>query len=164
VVKVVLQFRTAVWETLQGGRYAGAAFFHAPGRSFPTFWTALPLHAPLLVAWAGGAHAERLAALTPPELIERALLDAAQLFPDGDLGRTWVGAWTHDWQSDPFARGAYSYVLTGGEDANRALAEPVARTLYFAGEATDDSGGATTVSGALTSGRRAAQRLLAEDN
>lgn len=163
VVKVVLQFRTALWETLRGGRYAGAAFFHAPGVSFPTFWTALPHHAPLLVAWAGGAHAERLATLTEPELIERALQDAAHLFPDADLGRAWVGAWTHDWQRDAYARGAYSYVLTGGEDANRALAEPVERTLYFAGEATDDSGGATTVSGALASGRRAAQRLLAEE-
>jgi monoamine oxidase len=162
VVKVVLRFRSAFWETLRGGRYAGAAFFHAPGGTFPTFWTALPVRAPLLVAWSGGPRAARLGGLTEAELIERALGDAARLFPDHDLPRTLVGAWTHDWQRDPFARGAYSYVLAGGEPANRALAEPLAGALYFAGEAADFGGGATTVSGALASGREAARRLLAD--
>jgi monoamine oxidase len=162
VVKVVLQFRSAFWETLGGGRYAAAAFFHAPGGAFPTFWTALPVRAPLLVAWSGGPRAAQLALLPEAELIERALADAARLFPGHDLARALVGAWTHDWQRDPFARGAYSYVLAGGELANRALAEPLAGTLYFAGEAADVSGDATTVNGALASGREAARRLLAE--
>jgi monoamine oxidase len=73
-----------------------------------------------------------------------------------------VGSWVHDWQRDPFARGAYSYVLAGGGEANRALAAPLARTLYFAGEATDCEGEATLVSGALASGRRAALQLLGD--
>jgi hypothetical protein len=53
VIKLNLRFRSAFWEELDGGRYANAAFFHAPHTDFPTFWTQLPLRAPLLVAWAG---------------------------------------------------------------------------------------------------------------
>ncbi|MEP6767678.1 MAG: FAD-dependent oxidoreductase [Acidobacteriota bacterium] len=61
----------------------------------------------------------------------------------------------HDWQGDPFSRGAYSYVRPGGVGAREALGRPVAGTLFFAGEATDtDQNG--TVAGALTSGQRAA--------
>jgi monoamine oxidase len=66
----------------------------------------------------------------------------------------------HDWQSDPYARGAYSYVRVGGEGARDALAAPLANTLFFAGEASDvqDAG---TVGGALHSGMRAAREVLA---
>jgi len=162
VVKVVLAFRRAFWETLADGRYAGATFFHSPGAALPTFWTARPERAPLLVAWAGGSRAARLAGAGEPELIEQALASAATLFPGVDLRAERVGGWAHDWQGDPFARGAYSYLLAGGGDANRALAAPLAATLYFAGEATDYAGEATLVSGALASGRRAALQLLAD--
>jgi len=70
-------------------------------------------------------------------------------------------AYVHDWKSDPFARGAYSYVLVNGADARRALAEPLEDTLYFAGEAANVEGEAGTVSGALQTGQRAAREALA---
>src|SRR5215469_9930935 len=41
-----------------------------------------------------------------------------------------------DWQSDPFARGAYSYIVAGKMDAPQRLARSVDDTLFFAGEAT----------------------------
>jgi len=67
----------------------------------------------------------------------------------------------HDWQADPFSRGAYSYVLTGGaEQGQRQLAAPVAETLFFAGEATDFHGHHATVHGAMASGYRAAAEIL----
>jgi monoamine oxidase len=71
------------------------------------------------------------------------------------------GAWVHDWQSDPYARGAYSYVAVGGDKARASLAAPLANTLFFAGEAADTSGEAGTVAGALHSGKRAADQVLA---
>ena len=71
-----------------------------------------------------------------------------------------AGAHLHDWQQDPYARGAYSYVMAGGAHAREALAEPVARTLYFAGEAADLEGEAGTVAGALQSGRRTALQII----
>jgi monoamine oxidase len=77
-----------------------------------------------------------------------------------DVAAGLEGYYYHDWQLDPFARGAYSYVTVGGGDARRALALPIDGTLFFAGEATDVEGEATTVTGALQSGRRAAREVL----
>jgi monoamine oxidase len=71
---------------------------------------------------------------------------------DLELEATYV----HNWQRDPFARGAYSYVAVGGIRARELLAAPLGGTLYFAGEATDTTGDAATVTGALRSGARAA--------
>jgi hypothetical protein len=51
-------------------------------------------------------------------------------------------------------------VNVGGDSARAKLAAPVAGTLYFAGEATDESGEATTVAGALSSGERAAVEVI----
>ncbi|MGZ8263054.1 MAG: FAD-dependent oxidoreductase, partial [Burkholderiales bacterium] len=70
------------------------------------------------------------------------------------------GAWLHDWQRDPYARGAYSYVVVGGDKARAQLAAPLAGTLFFAGEAADAEGEAGTVAGALQSGLRAAREVL----
>ena len=72
----------------------------------------------------------------------------------------WAGPGWHvyNWQADPFSRGAYSYVLTGGMGAAAELARPVERTLYFAGEATEGGFGGTVST--LASGYRAARELL----
>ena len=70
-------------------------------------------------------------------------------------------SYVHDWQADPYSRGAYSYVLAGGaEQAQRQLAAPLADTLFFAGEATNFRGHHATVHGAMASGRRAAAEIL----
>jgi monoamine oxidase len=45
-------------------------------------------------------------------------------------------------------------------DAATKLAEPVANTLYFAGEATNSDGYNGTVHGAIATGLRAAKELL----
>ena len=66
----------------------------------------------------------------------------------------------HDWQRDPYARGAYGYVLANGGGARRALARPLEGTLFFAGEAADVEGEGGTVAGALNSGGAAARALL----
>ena len=64
-----------------------------------------------------------------------------------------------DWHADPFARGAYSYAAVGGAEAPMALAQPIARTLYFAGEATHPTQSGT-VAGAIETGRRVAREIL----
>jgi monoamine oxidase len=69
-------------------------------------------------------------------------------------------SFVHDWQSDPYCRGAYSYALADSREAAQRLAVPVGNTLFFAGEATDCSGHNGTVHGAIASGQRAATELL----
>jgi monoamine oxidase len=69
-------------------------------------------------------------------------------------------SYLHDWPADPLSRGAYSYETVASQGARAQLAKPVEDTLFFAGEATDTSGQASTVAGALASGQRAGQELL----
>ncbi|MGH8328252.1 MAG: flavin monoamine oxidase family protein, partial [Steroidobacteraceae bacterium] len=156
VAKVILHFHRPFWEDLDGGRYADASFFHAPGKAFPTFWTALPTRAPLLNAWVGGPAAARLSELTDDEIISQALDCAGSLFAGAGGAPQLQAAYVHNWTRDPYARGAYSYVAAGGGKARELLATPLSGTLFFAGEATDTTGEATTVTGALRSGNRAA--------
>ena len=159
--------RERFWEDDPRGsaRAAGGrprlGFLHARGAPFPTWWGTEPLESPVLTGWAGGPAAAALAGLPGSEVAARALETIVRLL---GVSRRRVAssleAWqTHDWQSDPFSRGAYSYVRPGGVPARGALARPVASTLFFAGEATDPEQSGT-VAGAIASGRRAAAQLL----
>jgi monoamine oxidase len=160
-LKVVLHFRKPFWEEIDGGRYRDGAFFRSPGAAFPIFWSSLPLRSPVLSAWAGGPNAVRLAGSTEAELVRTALDSLQSVFGKTARVRTLLeGAYLHDWQADPFARGAYSYVLAGGTTARKTLAAPVQGTLFFAGEAADCEGESGTVAGALQSGARAARQVV----
>jgi monoamine oxidase len=152
VVRVAMAFRSAFWEK----EHPGVAFFHSPSAPFPTFWTPLPMHAPLLTAWAGGPKAEKLTGSTPESLLREALASVRSVLGKSEEPIAFL---VHDWQADPYARGGYSYVRVGGTGARERLAAPLEETLYFAGEATDveQSG---TVGGALASGIRAACEIL----
>jgi monoamine oxidase len=155
VLKVVLHFAHPFWEAQDGGRYADASFFHAPGKVFPTFWTTVPVRAPLLNAWVGGPCAARLCGLTDEEIIGQAMDCVTTVF-GGNRMPELQAAYVHNWARDAYARGAYSYVAAGADNAREVLATPLSGTLFFAGEATDTTGEATTVTGALRSGVRAA--------
>jgi monoamine oxidase len=158
VIKAALLFRTPFWEDLDQGRYRGVSFFHSPGAAFPTFWTAHPERVPLLVAWAGGPNASRLARADVPDIVRGVVESLTSIFgARGGIEDRLAAAWIHHWQQDPFARGAYSYVAVGGHGARRALAEPLDDTLFFAGEAADYESEHGTVAGALASGERAAR-------
>ena len=153
VVRVALAFRAAFWEK----DHPGVAFFHSPVAPFPTFWTPLPMHAPLLTCWAGGPKAARLTGSSERTLLKKALESVRSVIGLPEEPRAYL---MHDWQADPFARGAYSYVKVGGTGAREKLAEPLEETLFFAGEATDTEQSGT-VGGALASGLRAAREVLA---
>ena len=154
VIRVAMRFHRAFWEK----RAPGAAFFHAPQAPFPTFWTPLPMHAPLLTAWAGGPKAARLTGSSTRKLIDAALASVESMFGKGPRALL-AAAYVQDWMHDAYSRGGYSYVLVGGMGAREELAAPLDDTLFFAGEATD-SEEAGTVAGALRSGMRAAREAL----
>ena len=158
VVRVVLRLREPVWAP----RYDALTFLHSNDPDFPTWWTGYPLRTPVVVGWRGGPGARRLLQLRPDELESRAVTSLArQLRVSRQRLRSLVeGFWTHDWEHDPFARGAYSYVTVGGADATAALARPLRRTLFLAGEAVETEGSTGTVDGAISSGRRAAKQVL----
>ena len=138
-----------------------AMFFHGSSVDVPVWWTAHPLETGLLIGWAGGPAAIALAGKSRelPRLALRSLADALGVNASR-LARHVVRTYHHDWNGDPFSRGAYSYSLVGGADAAETLTRPVQGTLFFAGEATDSEGRTATVHGAIASGRRAAAQAL----
>jgi len=71
-------------------------------------------------------------------VVEQALQALSRLLKvsSDDLARLLEAEYFHNWQSDPFSRGAYSYGKVGADGAQEALASPVENTLFFAGEAT----------------------------
>lgn len=152
VIRVALAFDEPFWEKA----HPGVAFFHDPQAAFPTFWTPLPMHAPLLTCWAGGPKAARLTGMPEDRLCAEALRCVQGILKTRAKPKAFL---LHDWQADPYARGGYSYLRVGGRGARKALARPLEKTLFFAGEATavEDSG---TVGGALASGIRAARQIL----
>lgn len=157
VVKVVMRFRSPFWERVHDGRLRDAAFFMTES-PFPTYWTHVPQRAPLLTAWAGGPAADALRELSRDATLALALAGVGALFDAPGLADDECeAAYFHDWQRDPYARGAYSYVLAGSEDARARLRAPLGEgALAFAGEATATDGEGGTVAGALQSGERAA--------
>jgi monoamine oxidase len=162
VLKVVLRFRTVFWEEFDGGRYHDAAFFYSVGTPFPTFWTSMPTRSPFLNAWTGGPPAALLSEKSDEQIVQAALESLQTMFGDHlpDARAQLETAFVHNWQRDPFSRGAYSYVGVGHNDTTRrTLAAPLDDTLFFAGEATDTEGEAATVTGALQSGARAAREV-----
>jgi monoamine oxidase len=161
VIKVVMGFARPFWAELDDCRYRNAGFFFAPHAAFPTFWTSLPARSAVLVAWAAGPNAMRLGGRSKDELIATVIDSLRALFGRRVRYAALLESvsW-HDWQDDPFACGAYSYVTAGGARARRTLAAPMENTLFFAGEAADTEGDAATVGGALQSGMRAARQVL----
>ena len=158
VLRVSLLFREAFWEERDP---MDAAFLHTSDKRFPIFWTALPNRAPLLVAWAGGPTAEQHANTTEDERARAALAALATQFDISSrkMKGLFVRGVSHNWQADPFARGAYSYTGVGGMNAAKILATPTAQTVFIAGEASA-AGRNGTVDGAIASGLRAARQVL----
>ena len=170
VVKVILRFDREFWETetvpSARAKLKDGGFVHAdlnvPGVAFPTWWTMAAVRAPVLVGWVGGTMAEALSGVGDERVLSEGLRSLSTLLglPVESI-RARLRAWrVADWQADPFARGAYSYVGVGGTGAVERLAEPVAGTLFFAGEATH-AGMSGTVAGAIGSGYRAAEEVIA---
>jgi monoamine oxidase len=165
VLRVSLLFDSKFWTAAR--RFEDFSFLFAREEIFPTWWTSKPDPAPLLTAWIGGRKAldlqRRMRAQADPLAVRNACLsELARIFelsPQA-LEKRLIGWHAHDWQSDEFARGAYSYAPAGARDASEHMTIPVDGRLFFAGEHTDVEGHWGTVHGALASGERAALQLM----
>jgi len=158
VVRVVLLFKARYWPSVE--RKFRTDFLDAEEGPFSVFWTGAPFGRPLVTAWAGGPPARRLRARGRGHVVAEAVAGLARALslPRAEVRAGLRAAFFHDWPGDPFSRGAYTYLKTGGQGARKALAKPCGR-LFFAGEACagDEN---STVAGALESGEAAARSLL----
>lgn len=165
VIRVVLRFRERFWDSLRPSgdkTLSDMSFLLSDDQWFPTWWTTMPEKHPVITGWAPFLAGRRLSGKDQSFVTQRAVETLSRLMGvDADtVEKMLQGSYFHDWQSDPFSRGAYSYGKVGAVDAQRALAAPIENTLFFAGEATDSTGNNGTVHGAIASGHRAAHEIL----
>ena len=168
VCRMSLVFRRRWWAEVANREDAGRLSFlfareGTPwrGAHFRVFWTGFPATDPVITAWSGGTASKEFQALDDEAVARVACSELARIFgrePEAVLSEL-VSHHRRDWERDPLARGAYSWVPAGAADASERMAEPVEDTLYFAGEHTDTTGHWGTVHGALRSGLRAAEQV-----
>jgi monoamine oxidase len=165
VIRVTLLFRERFWEQVKdktGKPLAELGFLFSEDKHFPTWWSQLPARTPVLTAWSAGPRGEANSGLTKEAITARALDSLANIldYDRGTLRALLLDSYTHDWQSDLFFRGGYSYVAAGGDGAERELAAPLDDTLFFGGEAANFEGHNGTVNGAMMTGYRVAREIL----
>lgn len=167
VIRVVLRFRERFWDSIKPysrsrKNLTAMSFLFSQSEWFPTWWTTMPDKSPVITAWAPFRCAERLSGQSKEFVTERALQTLSDLLGPAvkELQALLERSYLHDWQSDPFSLGAYSYGKVGADRAQRAIAAPLQNTLFFAGEATDTAGHNGTVHAAIATGYRAATEIL----
>jgi monoamine oxidase len=156
VYRITFRFESAFWEDDE--RFQRVGFLVSKDKRFFTWWTTRPLITPLLTGWMAGSAAEEFSEAEPSMISIEALKSLERI-----LGRkipTPQDVYFHDWRSDPFFRGAYSYAPVHGLAARTVLATPVDKTLFFAGEAAETKGHSGSVHGAIASGLRSATLAL----
>ncbi len=80
---------------------------------------------------------------------------------DNSDNTTNIVQFVKDWTIDEFTKGGFAYPLVGTTlEDRKGLAAPLSNKIYFAGEATDFSGDAGTVSGALNSSVRVVEEIV----
>jgi monoamine oxidase len=170
VVRLVLSFKKRFWEHIHSHSdkkqmLVEMSFLFSQDEWFPTWWTAMPERLPIITGWAAAQCAERLDADRVP-VVTRSLqrLGVMLSIDPAELDRLLTGAYSHDWNTDPYSRGAYSYVKAGGLDAPQVLGNPINGKLFFAGEACDVTGNNGTVHGAIASARRAVAEIKSSEN
>jgi monoamine oxidase len=161
-LRVVLEFRLNFWNVdtafIYGGTTVPEYFNAGAGRSQFTKTLSLTIC---------GSKAETLAPLGEdmvPVILDE--LDTAfngkateNIRVDSDSKK--IVSVIHNWKNDPYIRGGVSYVKPGGTNDDRiALGQAINQKVFFAGEATDGSGDAGTINGALLSAERVAAEVV----
>lgn len=153
--KVFLSFRERFWAPdVYAIRRQGpaAAWWHS-------WYDLTPLHGvPTLLTFAAGPCAQAIRGWTDEAITASVFAALREIHPHADITPTAVEVTR--WRDDPFALGSYAYMTVGSTTEDHdVLATPVGGVLHLAGEATWTEDPAT-VTAALRSGHRAAEKVL----
>ncbi len=166
VIKILLEFKEIFWEDniIKNQIKINTANFQfiLSDLSIPTWWTQLPQHKPLLIGWLSGPKAEKMKNEKDEVIMLKAINSLSSIFKtESHILREKLKWWkVVNWANDPFALGSYSYSAMETADARKVVMEPVENTLFFAGEALYEGPETGTVEAALTSGLKAASKIL----
>lgn len=162
-LRVVIDFKKNFWGENAGYLWGGAKapqYLNAGvGRSEFYRTLSFTIH---------GSSAASLSTLSRDQQIDAILTEMDQYyagqatqFVRRNLDTERIIAATKDWTKEEYIKGGFSYPRAGASLADREkLAKAVNDKIYFAGEATDVSGDAGTIDGALASAERAALEVI----
>ena len=153
--KIFLRFPVRFWDDdVYAIRQQGSA-----GDWWHSWYDLTALHdEPTLLTFAAGRAAHATRTWEDDRVVDSVMAQLRRLY--GDRAVAPVQVHRTAWQDDPFSRGAYAYMTLGSATSDHDdLATPIGGRLHIAGEATwtDDP---ATVTAAMLSGHRAAERVL----
>lgn len=153
--KVFLRFPERFWDAdVYAIRRQGSA-----GDWWHSWYDLTALHGePTLLTFAAGPCAAEVRDWSDEQIVASVVASLREIY--GDAVPDPEHAHLTRWQDDEWARGSYAYLRVGAEPADHErLATPVGGVLHIAGEATWQEDPAT-ITAALCSGHRAAERIL----
>jgi len=151
-MKVFLKFDSKFYDqNISGGRVSAAYADDSVGKLGADH---------VLLAFVMGDQAEVLTGLGNDEAITSALLEELDTMYEGQATATFISSHVENWTTNPFVRGAYSYIPVGIGDARKVAAESIEDKIYFAGEAMNVNGHHQTVHGAAETGYREVINIL----
>lgn len=153
--KVFLRFPERFWD-------AGVAAIRRQGEAgqwWHSWYDVTAAHGePTLLTFAAGPCAREIREWPEERVVGSVLAALREIYGDAVIEPA-ASHVTH-WQDDPWSHGSYAYMTVGSVPADHeVLAAPVGGVLHLAGEATWQEDPAT-VTAALCSGHRAAERIL----
>lgn len=161
-IRVVIDFKKNFWGETTGFVWGGTSFpncFNAGvGRSELNQTLSITINGPKAVELSAQG----------PNMINTILTELdtiyggqATAFVRRDFDTNEVLSIIQDWGKDEFIQGGYSYPMASATLEDRKdLGLPIGSKVFFAGEATDISGDAGTINGALASAERVAQEVI----
>jgi len=157
VIKIILHFREAFWEK----KYKNLGFL-ITDEFIPTWWTQAPEKNNMVTGWVGTGLAKKLKGKSADELSGIALqfLGSAFEIDINHLKDMLISSYVFNWDDDIFFRGGYSFSMIESPSARQFLREPVADTLFFAGEALYEGIMQGSVEAALWSGLDSSRKII----
>lgn len=154
--KVFLRFPERFWDAdVYAIRRQGEA-----GQWWHSWYDLSEAHGePTLLTFAAGPCARAIRGWEPDRVADSVLASLREIYGEAVTAPTHVHVTA--WQDDPLSRGSYAYMTVGSVPADHeVLATPLGGgALHIAGEATWEEDPAT-VTAAMCSGHRAAERIL----
>lgn len=167
VIKVLMYFKSPFWteEAVKEKLQAPTNHFHMvlSNAIIPTWWTQYPETTSLITGWLSGPKAELMKLESDIQILNNSIVSLSSVFNvEENTVKKNLQFWkVFNWSKDDFTRGSYSYSTVNSATSRKILFEPVANTLFFAGEALYEGTEVGTVEAALTSGLKVSEIILA---
>ncbi|MBA4144356.1 MAG: hypothetical protein C0523_01235 [Cytophaga sp.] len=162
-IRVVIDFKKNFWGDnsgyIWGGTTAPQFLNSGVGRSAFSRTLSFTIYGTAAAALSGMTRDQQIAAILAE--LDQIYAGQATQFVRRDLTSNNIISAVKDWTKEEYIKGGNSYPLASATMADREnISKPIDDKIYFAGEATDVSGDAGTINGALASAERVTTEVI----